>query len=343
MMDYMLPKRVMSWKEAWETYAEANGGALFADLARYGITIPKGWEQACKDKDHLSHQAWSTFYNYGAAAAFHTWTPTESEMEWLSAKYPDTFDKHYRPRFEHWAKEAKEGRRFYNGTLPMLCQTCQIPMVFTEPDDPTQIAYRESDYSGMKYHFCSDGCKEIFEHEPEKYVQAWLPVHQIYQGNCFPEADPLRPASIRWPRCSSGTALRWAATTLTLKARPTRKTSRPGVISPPATEPLFRRPIHHDYCFCTPLPLPPEGHRGQVPGPAALHRLGSAPDVLRPVVCAHAADPQVWRVPRRFGLRGAHRISPRSTGPRPSGSSPANRGSPTPKNRWQKTASATRT
>jgi indole-3-glycerol phosphate synthase len=27
----------MSWKEAWETYAEQNGGALFADLARYGV------------------------------------------------------------------------------------------------------------------------------------------------------------------------------------------------------------------------------------------------------------------------------------------------------------------
>jgi phenol/toluene 2-monooxygenase (NADH) P3/A3 len=75
----------------------------------------------------------------------------------------------------------------------MLCQTCQIPMFFTEPEDPTKIAYRESDYKGLKYHFCSDGCKSIFDHEPEKYVQSWLPVQQIYQGNCFtPEADPSK-------------------------------------------------------------------------------------------------------------------------------------------------------
>ena len=45
----------------------------------------------------------------------------------------------------------------------------------------------------MKYHFCSDHCKGIFEHEPRKYVQAWLPVHQIYQGNCYPE--DINPAS----------------------------------------------------------------------------------------------------------------------------------------------------
>jgi phenol hydroxylase P3 protein len=211
MMDYMLPKRVMSWKEAWETYAEENGGALFADLARYGIKVPAGWTQACKDKDHLSHQAWAVFYNYGAAAPFHTWTPSESEMQWLSEKYPDTFDKYYRPRYEHWAKEAAEGKRFYNTTLPMLCQTCQIPMFFTEPDDPTKIAYRESDYSGMKYHFCSDGCKSIFDHEPEKYIQSWMPVHQIYQGNCFtPEADPtaadFNPLAevLKWYRMEMG-------------------------------------------------------------------------------------------------------------------------------------------
>ncbi len=191
MMDYMLPKRTMSWKEAWEVYFEENGGALFKVLARYGITMPKCAEQIALEKDHLSHQAWSTFYNYAAAANFHTWMPDEDEMAWLSSKYPESFDKQYRPRYEFWREQAAKGNRFYNKTLPMLCQTCQIPMLFTEPGDPTKICYREVDYKGDKYHFCSDHCKEIFEHEPEKYVQAWLPVHQIYQGNCFPEGtDP---------------------------------------------------------------------------------------------------------------------------------------------------------
>jgi phenol hydroxylase P3 protein len=66
-------------------------------------------------------------------------------------------------------------------------------MMFTEPGDPTQIAYRESTYHGMKYHFCSNHCQEIFDYEPRKYVQSWLPVHQIYQGNCYP--DDINPAS----------------------------------------------------------------------------------------------------------------------------------------------------
>jgi phenol hydroxylase P3 protein len=194
MMDYMLPKRVMSWKEAWEVYFEQNAGALFQDLARYGIKMPACVEQATIEKEHISHQAWATFYQYGAAAPFHTWSPSSEDLDWLSAKYPNTFDKLYRPRFEYWAEQHKEGNRFYNTTLPQLCQVCQIPMVFTEPTDPTKICYRESDYKGEKYHMCSDHCKHIFDDEPEKYVQAWLPVHQIFQGNCFPEGtDPTQP------------------------------------------------------------------------------------------------------------------------------------------------------
>ena len=55
--------------------------------------------------------------------------------------------------------------------------------MFTEMDDPTLISQRETHYHGEHYHFCSDGCKEIFEEEPEKYVQSWLPVHQIYRNN----------------------------------------------------------------------------------------------------------------------------------------------------------------
>jgi len=184
MMDYMLPKRVMSWREAWEIYFEEAGTALFEDLSRYGIEMPKYYEVANWEKDHLSHQVWSTFYNYAGATAFHTWMPNDNEMEWLKDKYPDSFEKHYQPRFEHFINEHKKGNRFFNNTLPMLCQTCQIPFIFTEPGDPTTTCFRESHYKGNRYNFCSDGCKDIFEQEPEKYIQAWLPVYQIYQGNC---------------------------------------------------------------------------------------------------------------------------------------------------------------
>ena len=136
MMDYMLPNKVMSWSEAWGVYFEEAGGALFKDLERYGIRPPKHVEEANIGKDHISHQAWSIFYQYSQATNFHTWMPTDEELDWLSAKYPDTFDKIYRPRFEHWRALQEKGERFYNPTLPMLCQICQIPLVVQRAGRP---------------------------------------------------------------------------------------------------------------------------------------------------------------------------------------------------------------
>jgi len=60
----------------------------------------------------------------------------------------------------------------------MQCQVCQQPMVFTEPDSPRWIAYRETAHNGETFHCCSDHCADIFAHEPAKYVQARLPSHE---------------------------------------------------------------------------------------------------------------------------------------------------------------------
>ena len=105
-------------------------------------------------------------------------------MAWLSEQYPDSFDEAYRPTWErHHRIEAEGGRVFAQG-LPQLCQVCQIPMGFAEIGDPAQISFRQTEFRGEIFHTCSDGCKWVFEREPEKYIQAWLPVHQIYQGDC---------------------------------------------------------------------------------------------------------------------------------------------------------------
>ena len=202
MMDYMLPKRVMAWNEAWEMYFEEAAGTLFKDLERYGLRMPKYHEVATAEKDHLTHQVYTTFYQYTHAAAFHTWVPNDDELSWLSSKYPSTFDKYYRPRFELLKQMESEGKRFYNNGLPQLCTVCQIPMLFTEISDPTKISMRTSQHNGDTFHTCSDGCKDIFDYEPRKYIQSWLPVHQILQGNCG-GADV--PAVLAWYNLNVGT------------------------------------------------------------------------------------------------------------------------------------------
>ena len=68
-------------------------------------------------------------------------------------------------------------------------------MFLTEPGDPNKLCQRNTEFEGENYNFCSDGCQWIFEREPEKYVQAWLPVHQIFQGNC---GGPTIPDVLAW-------------------------------------------------------------------------------------------------------------------------------------------------
>ena len=196
MTDYMLPKKFMSWKEAFELYFEEQMlGGLFPDLAFYGINPPRHVEHAIGEKDIISHQVYWVLYQFSFAASFTTTVPEPYEMDWLSSQYPETFDRFYRPLWEKARRIQESGGRFFFQGLPQLCQVCQIPMVFTEPGDPGTICQRHSIYNGERFDFCSDGCKWIFDREPEKYVQAWLPVHQILQGNC---GGPTVPDVLAW-------------------------------------------------------------------------------------------------------------------------------------------------
>jgi phenol hydroxylase P3 protein len=182
MMDYMLPNKVMSWAEAWGCISRGRRRAVQGPGALWHPSA-QARREANIGKDHISHQAWSIFYQYSQATNFHTWMPTDEELDWLSAKYPDTFDKIYRPRYEHWRALQEKGERFYNPTLPMLCQICQIPLSFTEPDDrPPQPPQRRA--RGRALPLLLRWLLRHLRIRATKYVQAWLPVHQILQGNC---------------------------------------------------------------------------------------------------------------------------------------------------------------
>ncbi|MFX8938063.1 phenol 2-monooxygenase, partial [Acinetobacter baumannii] len=82
---------------------------------------------------HMSHQFMLGLYQWSFGTAFHSWIPTDADMDWLSSKYPTTFDKYYRPRWNHIKELAAAGTPFKNYGLAKLCQTCQLPVVFTEP------------------------------------------------------------------------------------------------------------------------------------------------------------------------------------------------------------------
>src|SRR5690348_9638982 len=76
MMDYFLPKKVMSWKEAFELYLEQQMlEGLFLALASYGIKPPRPVGQPIAEKESLSSQVFWTFYQFSHAPSFPPTTP----------------------------------------------------------------------------------------------------------------------------------------------------------------------------------------------------------------------------------------------------------------------------
>ena len=159
-------------------------------------------------------------------------------MDWLSEKYPDTFDKYYRPRFEHWREQAAEGQALLQHHAADAVPGLPDPDALHRAGRPdARSATARATTRARSTTSARDGCKDIFDYEPEKYVQAWLPVHQIYQGNCFdPGADPTAPGFN--PLVGGARVLpawTWAATTSTSRAREDQKNfARPGAATTPS-------------------------------------------------------------------------------------------------------------
>jgi hypothetical protein len=233
MMDYMLPKRVMSWKEAWEIYAEENGGALFRPGALRHHACPRaGSRSPAKDKDHLSHQAWAPSTTTRAAAVPHLDAQTTRKWTGCRAKYPTASTSTTGRAYEHWREQAAKGNRFYNKTLPMLCQTCQIPMLFTEPATRPRSATARATTRARSTTSARTAARDLRARAREVHPGLAAGAPDLPGQLLPPEADPtagLRPAGRRAEVLPHRA---WAATTSTSKARETRRTSPPGAAWP---------------------------------------------------------------------------------------------------------------
>ena len=201
----------MSWKEAFELYFEEqmlNG--LFKDLAYYGIKPPRHVQWAIDEKEILSHQVYWILYQFSARGRLHDDDPERGRPGLARGGRTRRPGRSTRPRVGQgpagaWTPAA--------ATSTPACRSCaSLP----DPDGlhrarrPDDDCQRQSVYEGERYDFCSDGCQWIFDREPEKYCQSWLPVHQIYQGNCGgPTAfRTSRPGTASSPATAASTSAR---------------------------------------------------------------------------------------------------------------------------------------
>lgn len=47
----------------------------------------------------------------------------------------------------------------------------------------TETAPAQTEYKGKTYYFCAQGCKVVFEKDPEKYVQAESVLHEGHHAH----------------------------------------------------------------------------------------------------------------------------------------------------------------
>ena len=107
---------------------------------------PRHVEQASPRRSILSHQVYWTLYQFQLRRGVHH-DRARRRGAWTGCreKYPETFDQYFRPLWDKGSEDAGGRRPFFFRGLPQLCQVCQIPMVFTEPGDPTTPCQRHSE------------------------------------------------------------------------------------------------------------------------------------------------------------------------------------------------------
>ena len=190
MQDYMLPTRTQSWLYSWTTYVQQPLAQVFNTWKPLGLMLPASWSQACEQQSHVSHQSWLRLCRYSASLPLHVWAPQPEELDWLSHQYPGTFDILYRPHLQGLAHQVAHGQRPQGEAVPVLCGTCQLPVVGSSRSEAQAHAK-----SHQGRYFCSLHCQGIFNIEPEKHslqsswnTKAWNPIAHLLDTALTPNS-----------------------------------------------------------------------------------------------------------------------------------------------------------
>ena len=108
--------------------------------------------------------------------------------DWLEEKYPgwnDTFGKVWDVLIDNFAHGRED--RTVPGTLPMICNVSQLPIVGTPSRTLRDISIV---HEGRRYHFGSEVDKWIFEDDPERYRHHRNLVDRFLGGDIQPADLP---------------------------------------------------------------------------------------------------------------------------------------------------------
>lgn len=168
-MDYYTPlaHRKQSFKEFMQEWIVTQFERSLLDL---GLERPWYWDQLLDEIEwqhhgqHLGVWFWRPTVWWNPAAGV-----SPEERDWLEEKYPG-WNENWGACWDVITENVVEGRmeQTYPETLPVVCNMCQLPVNAT-PGPAWKVRDFHHEHNGRLYHFCSEGCKWVFEQEPSRY------------------------------------------------------------------------------------------------------------------------------------------------------------------------------
>ena len=185
-MDYYTPleHRKQSFKEFMQEWIV---GQFERSLLELGLDKPWFWDDFLREIDEQHH---------GMHLGVWFWRPTvwwdpaagvsPAERQWLEEKYPGWNDT-WGHCWDVITENALEGNmaKTLPETLPVVCNMCQLPINYTPGPKWTMRDFPLT-HAGRDYHFCSEGCRWVFEQEPSRYKDHQSLVDRFLDGQIQP-------------------------------------------------------------------------------------------------------------------------------------------------------------
>lgn len=181
-MDYLTPlsQRTSSFKEFVEEWVLSQ---YVASLERHGLQRPWYWDTFLDALDHYHHMVYASAYTYRMTVWFDFVLPGPDERAWLKEKYPRSFpaiDPVWTEITERWRHSDVGNDLSVHGTAIVgFCNLCQLVLAGGTPQRNTATTL---EHEGVRYIFCSEPCRAIFELEPERYAGHRDVVKRVLHG-----------------------------------------------------------------------------------------------------------------------------------------------------------------
>lgn len=150
-----------SFKEYVYRYLVQFYRGVEKELQQRGLKPIAFLDAILEDVEYFTHGLWQVLFAYKYLSFIKVPRVTRRDRQWLTTKYP-----HWESLYGRWWDEVAAGDMKNAQGVPTICQVCQLPCVFPSYHEPK---IHSSTYQGKEYHFCSEPCKLIFEHDPDIY------------------------------------------------------------------------------------------------------------------------------------------------------------------------------